>query len=396
VNERLAILGGEPTRATLLPYGRQQIDDGDIRAVVDVLQSEWLTTGPKVAEYETAFAEYVGAKYAVAVSSGTAALHAAAFAAGVGPGDEVITTPLTFVASANCARYLAADPVFADVQEDTLNISPQAVCARLSRRTRAIVAVDFTGQPADLDELLDIATSRQVVLIEDACHALGSTYRGRPVGGLAAMTVFSTHPVKHVATGEGGVVTTNDAKLAERVRLFRNHGITSDARTRQEAGSWFYEMTDLGYNYRLTDIQCALGITQLRKQEAWLARRRQIAERYTKAFDAMPALRLPHVKTDRRSAWHLYVVRLRQEHLECTRADIFRALRAENIGVNVHYIPVTWQPYYRALGHGPGECPIADAAYETLISIPIFPAMSNVDVDDVIRAMSKVMAHYAG
>lgn len=395
MSERLAMLGGQPTRASLLPYGRQLIDEEDIRAVVDVLQSDWLTTGPKVDEYEAAFAEYVGAKYAIAVSSGTAALHAAAFAAGVGPGDEVITTPLTFVASANCARYLAAQPVFADVQDDTLNISPTAVCALLSERTRAIVAVDFTGQPADIDELLDIATSRNVVLIEDACHALGSEYRGRTVGGLAAMTVFSTHPVKHVATGEGGVVTTNDGKLADRLRQFRNHGITSDARMRQETGSWFYEMTELGYNYRLTDIQCALGITQLRKQQAWLARRQQIADKYTEAFATMHALRLPRVKADRRSAWHLYVVRVREKHLQGTRADIFRALRAENIGVNVHYIPVTWQPYYRALGHGPGECPIADAAYETLISLPMFPAMSDLDVDDVITAMSKVMGHYA-
>jgi perosamine synthetase len=394
--DRLASEGGTPVRATMLPYGRQHIDEDDIRAVVDVLRSDWLTTGPKIAEYESAFAASVGARHAVAVSSGTAALHAAASVAGLGPGDEMITTPLTFVASANCARYVGANPVFADVEDDTLNISAEQVRARLTDRTRAIVAVDFSGQPADLDELRDLAARRNLVLIEDACHALGATYRGRRVGSLATMTIFSTHPVKHVTTGEGGVITTEDDALAEQLRRFRNHGIATDARTRSESGSWFYEMTTLGFNYRITDLQCALGLSQLRHAEDWLARRAAIARRYAEGLAGVPALRLPVVRDDRTSAWHLYVVRVQSDSLRAGigRADVFRALRAENIGVNVHYIPVTWQPYYRSLGHGPGECPVADAAYESLVSLPMFPAMTDHDVDDVVRAIRKVLGAY--
>ncbi|HEV3139787.1 MAG TPA: UDP-4-amino-4,6-dideoxy-N-acetyl-beta-L-altrosamine transaminase, partial [Vicinamibacterales bacterium] len=365
VSSRLASEGGSPIREAMLPYGRQQIDDDDIRAVVDVLRSDWLTTGPKVAEYEAAFASRVGAKHAVAVNSGTAALHAAAFAAGLGPGDEAITSPLTFVASANCVKYVGATPVFADVLDDTLSIDPRRIEERITPRTRALIPVDFSGQPAELDEIVRVAARHQLVVIEDAAHALGATYRGRRVGSIAAMTVFSTHPVKHITTGEGGVVTTDDDRLAERLRRFRNHGITSDGHARLASGGWYYEMVDLGYNYRLTDIQCALGLAQLRKLDGWLARREQLVARYMSALQLQPAARLPMLRDDRTSAWHLFVIRIRREALRdgIGRAEVFRALRAENIGVNVHYIPVTWQPYYRSLGHGPGECPVADAAY---------------------------------
>jgi perosamine synthetase len=396
MGERLALEGGTPVRARLLPYGRQHVDDDDIRAVVDVLRSDWLTTGPKVADYEEAFAASVGARFAIAVSSGTAGLHAAAFAAGLGPGDEVITTPLTFVASANCARYVGAEPVFADVQDDTLNISPDAVNARLTGRTRAIVAVDFTGQPADLDDLQAIAAERNLVLIEDACHALGARYRGRQVGSIAAMTVFSTHPVKHITTGEGGVVTTNDAVLAESLRRFRSHGITSDARQREQAGSWLYEMVLLGYNYRITDLQCALGLSQLAKLDGWLTRRRAISRFYAEAFAALRDVTPVTMRQDREPAWHLYVIRVDASRLRSGigRAEVFAALRAENIGVNVHYIPVTRHPYYRQLGYRPEDTPVADAAYEELISLPMFAAMTDGDANDVVRAVEKVIGAY--
>jgi perosamine synthetase len=392
----LAIEGGMPVRPTLLPYGRQSIDDADIAAVVEVLRSDWITGGPNVGRFEEAFAARVGARFAVAMSSGTAALHASAAVSGAGPGDEVITTPMTFVASANCALYVGARPVFADVEEDTLNINVREVEGRLTSRTRAIVAVDFTGQPADLDELRTLASAHGIALIEDAAHSLGATYRGRPVGALAAMTVFSTHPVKHITTGEGGVVTTDDPDLAERLRRFRSHGISSDARARHEAGSWFYEMVSLGYNYRITDIQCALGTSQLRKLEGWIARRRAIAARYNAELAGIEGIGLPIDRPDRRSAWHLYVIRVRRRGFRSGigRAEVFRALRAENIGVNVHYIPATWHPYYRSLGYGPGDCPVADAAYEELISLPMFHGMTDGDVSDVVRAVRKVADAY--
>ncbi|MGA9503576.1 MAG: DegT/DnrJ/EryC1/StrS family aminotransferase, partial [Terriglobales bacterium] len=294
--EALAIHGGAPVRSTLLPYGRQSLDDDDIQAVVNVLQSDWLTTGPKVVEFEERFAARVGARHGVSFSSGTAALHGAAFAAGLGPGDEGITTPLTFCATANCILYQGAMPVFADVSADTLNLDPQEVSRKISARTKAIFAVDFAGHPAALDELGELAKGRGAFLIEDACHALGAEFQGKRVGGIADMTVFSFHPVKHLTTGEGGMVATNDARLAETLRRFRNHGISSEARQRQEAGQWFYEMVLLGFNYRLTDIACALGLSQLEKLPANLARRREIAAQYTEAFRDLNAIVVPAVR----------------------------------------------------------------------------------------------------
>ena len=391
-----AILGGSPVRKTLLPYGRQSIDESDIQAVVETLRSDWLTTGPKVAEFEEAMAAWVGAKYAVSFSSGTAALHAAAFAAGLQPGDEAITSPLTFAATANCVLYQGAMPVFADVLEDTLNLDPEQVAARITARTKAILPVDYAGHPADLDSILQLADRHGLIVIEDACHALGAEYRGRRVGSVAHMTVFSFHPVKHLTTGEGGMVTTDNPVFAETLRRFRNHGISSDARQRQSAGQWHYEMVLLGFNYRLTDIACALGLQQMKKLEANLARRRQIAAQYTSEFRSMTGVVAPVVRPDVNSAWHLYPIRLDLTKLSAGRGELFQALRAENIGVNVHYIPVHRHPYYRdRFGYKGGEFPVAEAAYERLISLPMFHGMSDKDVEDVVCAVRKVVMHYA-
>jgi perosamine synthetase len=399
--ETLAIHGGTPVRKKLLPYGRQSIDDEDVQAVVEVLKSDWLTTGPKVGEFEERFAEHVGAKDAVSFSSGTAALHGAAFAAGLGTGDEAITTPMTFCATANCILYQGATPIFADVSPDTLNLDPDQVSTKLSSHTKAILAVDYAGHPAALDELGALAHRHGALLIEDAAHALGAEYRGKYVGGIADMSVFSFHPVKHVTTGEGGMVTTSDPGLAETLRRFRNHGISSAARQRQEAGQWYYEMVLLGFNYRLTDIACALGLSQLRKLDANLARRREIAAHYKTAFQDLPAVVLPAVRDQVNPAWHLYPIRLQLEMLPVGRAELFQGLRAENIGVNVHYIPVHLHPYYRErFGHKEGQYPVAETAYERLISLPMFHSMTDEDVRDVVKAMRKVLSldqwKYAG
>ncbi len=383
-------------RETLLPYGRQSVDEADIQAVVEVLRSDWLTTGPKVDEFEEAFAARVGVAHAVSFTSGTAALHGAAFAAGLTGGDEAITAPMTFAATANCVLYQGATPVFADVCSDTLNIDPEQIARKVSSRTRALLPVAYAGHPADLDAIVKIAGDHGLVVIEDACHALGAKYRGLPTGSIADMTVFSFHPVKHITTGEGGMVTTNNAQFAETLRRFRNHGISSDARERQSAGEWHYEMVLLGFNYRLPDIACALGIEQLKKLDANLGRRREIAARYTRAFRELPGVIPPATRPDVDPAWHLYPIRLAPAKLAADRGQIFRALRAENIGVNVHYIPVHRHPYYvEKFGYRGGECPVAEDAYERLISLPMFPAMTDQDVSDVIRAVGNVVGHYS-
>jgi len=393
--DQLAIHGGPPVRKTFLPYGHQSIDEADIQAVVDTLRSDWLTTGPKVAEFEEAFAARTGTRYAVSFSSGTAALHAAAFTAGLKAGDEAITSPFTFVATANCVLYQNAVPIFADVSSDTLNLDPDQAAARITPRTRIMLPVDYAGHPADLSPILELAERHGLVVIEDASHALGAEYKGRPVGSVAHMTVFSFHPVKHITTGEGGMVTTDNPKFAETLRRFRNHGISSDARQRQSAGQWHYEMVLLGFNYRLTDIACALGIQQLKKLDANLLRRRQIAARYAAAFREIPAVVSPFVRDDVNPAWHLYPIRLDHGRLKADRGQVFQALRAENIGVNVHYIPVHRHPYYsERFGYRGGEYPVAEDAYERLISLPMFHGMTDDDVDDVIRAIDKVMSHF--
>lgn len=393
----LALDGGKPVRDTMLPYGRQWIDDDDITAVTHVLRSDWLTTGPNVAQFEAAFADMVGAAEAVAVSNGTAALHAAMHAVEIGAGDEVIVPAMTFAASANCVVYQGGTPVFADVDSDTLLIDPVAVESKITARTKAIIAVDYTGQPCDYDALRDIADRHNLALVDDAAHALGGQYKGRSVGTLADLNTFSLHPVKHITTGEGGMITTDDMAVAQKMRVFRTHGITSDHQQRAEQGSWFYEMVDLGFNYRITDFQCALGLSQLGKLRPWVLRRQQIASMYDEAFAEITAVSPLFVRADASHAYHLYVVQFDLEQMQVDRNIIFQALRAEGIGVNVHYIPVHYHPFYRdCFGTKRGLCPVAEAAYERIVSLPMFPRMTNEDVQDVITAVTKVIAVYQG
>jgi len=391
----LALFGGEPVRTTLLPYGHQSLTEQDIQAVLDVLRSDWITTGPKIDEFEEAFASDVGAKHAVSFSSGTAALHGAVVAAGVDRGDEVITTPLTFCATANVVLHQQSMPRFADVTCDTLVVDPSSVEAHISSKTKAILPVDYAGHPAELEELLLLGDRHGLVVIEDAAHALGASYRGQSVGSVSHMTVFSFHPVKHLTTGEGGMVTTDSDAYAKQLRSFRNHGIDLDARARQTAGQWYYEMTDLGYNYRLTDMACALGLSQLPRLKRNVQRRREIAQHYTDKLGAMPGVKLPSVRSDCESSWHLYPVRIDQGYTNGRRDEIFQALRAEGIGVNVHYIPVYLHPYYRdRFGDRAGLCPVAEKAYSELISLPMFHGMMDRDVNDVVEAVDKVLGYF--
>ena len=394
MTEPLALHGGRPVRPALLPYGWQAIDEDDVHAALAVLRGGRLTTGPRVAEFERGVAAAVGAPHAVAVSSGTAALHAAAFAAGIGPGDEVIVPALTFAASANAVVYQGGIPVFADVRGDTLNADPADVAAKLTGRTRAIVAVDYAGQPSDLDELGTVARASGLALIEDAAHALGAEYRGRRVGALADLTAFSFHPVKHITTGEGGLVTTASLELDARLRRFRNHGLATEYGERHERGDEYSPMVELGYNYRLTDLQCALGLSQLARLEQFLKRRGELAHRYRTELAGQPGLQLPAVASDVRHAWHIFPVLLEPERLRTDRRTILAALRAENIGVAVHYVPVYWHPYYQARGYGRGLCPRAEWAFERLLTLPLFPAMTDEDADDVLAAVRKVLGHY--
>lgn len=392
----LAIEGGTPVRSRLLPYGRQWIDDDDIAAVVATLRGDWLTTGPAVGAFEQALAEVTGAADSVAVNSGTAALHAAMFALQVGPGDEVIVPAMTFAASSNCVIYQGGTPVFVDVDPSTLLIDPAQVEKRITPRTKAVVAVDYAGQPADYAALRALAERHGFALVADAAHSLGGSFGGARVGSIADLSTFSFHPVKHVTSGEGGAITTNDPALAARMRMFRTHGITSDARQREAAGSWFYEMVELGYNYRLTDFQCVLATSQLKHLRDWVARRQALAARYDAALQAFPWVSgLGHMP-GACHAYHLYVARLDTDRLSVDRARVFAALRGEGIGVNVHYIPVHLHPYYqRSLGTRPGDHPHAEAAYEQIVSLPLFPLMEENDVDDVVRALEKVGRAYA-
>jgi UDP-4-amino-4,6-dideoxy-N-acetyl-beta-L-altrosamine transaminase len=392
---KLAIDGGNPVRTAMLPYARQSIDDDDRRVVDEVLKSNWLTTGPKVKEFEEAVARYTGAAECIAVNTGTAALHAAIWAAGIGPGDEVIVPAISFVASANCVLYVGATPVFADLSPDTLNLDPEDVKRKLTSRTKGILAVDFAGHPCDHDALRAIADEHGLIIIADAAHSLGAIYKGRKVGTLQEITALSFHPVKHVTTGEGGMVLTNDADIAKRVRSFRHHGIDVDLHARHKTNSWEYDIVDLGFNYRLPDINCALGVSQLVKSDRWLERRRSIVAAYHEALYGLPTLQLPAQRADGSSAWHLYVVRLNLETITTSRSQVFAALRAENIGVNVHYIPIPWMTYYANLGYKRGQWPVAEGEYERMISLPIYPSMTDSDVSDVVTAVKKVLGTYS-
>lgn len=376
----------QPVRESLLPYGQPCLDDDDIAAVVAVLKSDWLTTGPQVERFEQAFAAATGAAHAVAISNGTAALHACMNVLDIGPGDEVIVSPMTFAASANCILYQGATPVFADVEPDTLLLDAKAVEAKISPATRAIIAVDYAGQPCDYTALQTLADRHGLTLVADACHSLGASYKGRAVGTLSALNCFSLHPVKPITSGEGGMITTDNAQLAQRLRVFRNHGITTDHRQRSESGAWFYEMQSLGFNYRMTDIQCALGNSQLAKLARFTQRRHDIAAHYHQAFKALDAVEPLRVREQRTHAYHLYVIRVAGE-----REYWYRRLRELGIGCNVHYVPVHWHPYYQQrLGTRPGLCPVAEAAYTAILSLPIFPRMTDSDRDDVIGAVTLV------
>ena len=390
--EELAIKGGFPVRTQFLPYGHQLIDEQDIASVVETLKSDWITQGSKVEEFERKLADYCGAKYAVAVSSGTAALHAACAVAGIAEGDEVITTPITFAATANAIIYCGGRPVFADVKEDTININAEEVKEKLSNKTRAILPVDFAGHPADLDEIKAIARERNLVVIEDACHALGAEYKEQKIGSLADMTVFSFHPVKHITTGEGGMVLTDNEEYHNKLKIFRHHGIV---RNNSDEGSWYYEVDRPGYNLRITDFQCALGISQMDKLDSFVQRRREIAARYNEAFAEIEEFITPIEKENVEASYHIYVIQMRTEMLTAGRKEIFEALRAENIGVNVHYIPLHLQPFYqREFGYRKGDYPSAEKYYDRAITLPVFPGMSNEDVSAVIEAVRKVVRYY--
>lgn len=393
---QLAIFGGKPVRETPIYYGHQFIDEKDIAAVVDVMKSDFLTCGPEITKLEKKLSELTGARYAVAVSSGTAALHAACYAAGASNGDEVVTTPMTFAASANCALYLGAKPVFADINPRTYNISPEEIRKQISKAAKAVVAVDFTGQAAEIEEIREICRENKLVLIEDAAHSLGTTYKGKPVGSLADMTTFSFHPVKTVTGGEGGAIVTDNEEYYRKLLLFRSHGITRDSGQMDRApdGDWYYNQIGLGYNYRMTDMQAALISSQLGKLELFKERRRQIAERYNKAFQDMPEVVLQEEIEASDTARHLYILQFRLERLSATRKEIFDALKAENVCCNVHYIPVYYFTYYRKMGYKKGLCPNAEALYERMITIPLYYSMTDGDVDSVIEAVKKVVTYY--
>ncbi|KGR86906.1 UDP-4-amino-4,6-dideoxy-N-acetyl-beta-L-altrosamine transaminase [Lysinibacillus boronitolerans] len=373
-------------RNDFLSYGRQSIDEEDIQMVIETLRSPFLTQGPKIKEFEQAIANYVGAQYAVAFCNGTAALHAACYAAGIGEGDEVITSPITFAASANCVRYMGGTVVFADIDARTYNIDPTEIRKKISSKTKAIIPVDFTGQPADLDAINAIAREHNIVVIEDGAHSLGAEYKGKKVGIQADMTMFSFHPVKPITTAEGGIIVTNNKEYYKKLQLFRSHGIEQTEYS-SEQGGWYYEMTDLGYNYRMTDLQAALGLSQLTKIDTFIQRRREIADFYTEAFQDENRIVIPQQLHETNSGWHLYMIQLEKE----LRKKIFGKMRSMNIGVHVHYIPVYWHPYYQKLGYERGLCPIAENWYEKALTLPIHPQMTIEDLAIIVSNIKELL-----
>lgn len=393
--DKLAIYGGKPIRNMYLSYGRQTIDEDDINSVLKILKSDYLTTGPNVSEFERKVAQYVGVKYAVAVSNGTAALHTACYAVGITEGDEVLVPAITFAASSNCVLYCGGKPIFIDLDPKTYNIDVNKIEEKITSKTKAIIPVDFTGQSVDMDKILEIAKKYNLVVIEDAAHALGSEYKGKKVGTMADITEFSFHPVKPVTTGEGGVIVTNSKEYYDKMMLFRSHGITKDSKlmTKQH-GPWYYEQVELGYNYRITDLQCALGISQMRKLDNFIKRRREIVKIYNDAFKDLEEIEIPFEAEFSNSGWHIYVIALNLDKLSVGRKEIFEALQRENIGINVHYLPVYMHPYYQKLGYKKGECPVAEDLYNKIITIPLFPAMSNDDIKSVIDGVKKVINYY--
>ncbi|MGS2778866.1 UDP-4-amino-4,6-dideoxy-N-acetyl-beta-L-altrosamine transaminase [Robertmurraya sp. GLU-23] len=377
-------------RKTLLSYGQQFIDEDDIEAVIQTLRSPFITQGPKVKEFEDAVASYVGVNYAVAFANGTAALHGACHVAGISNGDEVITTPITFAATSNAILYCGGTPVFADIDEHTYNINPEDVKKKINENTKAIIPVDFTGQPADMDPIIKLAREKNLVVIEDGAHSLGAQYKRKKVGTQAHMTMFSFHPVKPITTAEGGIITTNSKEYYDQLIIFRNHGITKTASS-AEQGDWYYEMLELGYNYRLSDIHAALGLSQLKKIDLFLSRRREIVTMYNNVLSDIEGVYLPRQLKDTESGWHLYILQLDKSIIKKSKKKIFEELRALNIGVHVHYIPVYWHPFYQNLGYKKGLCPKAENWYEQALTLPIFPGMTDSDVQDVICAVQEVL-----
>ena len=394
--EKPAICGGTPVRDTKIFYGHQYLDQADYDAVLDVLKSDYLTCGPKITELEAKLCEITGAKYAVACSNGTAALHIAAMAAGIGKGDELITTPITFAASANCALYCGGTPVFADINEKTYNIDPDSVEAHITPATKAVVAVDYTGQAVELDRLRAICKKHNLVLIEDAAHSIGTKYNGMGVGSIADMTTFSFHPVKTVTGGEGGAVLTNNEEYYKKLLLYRSHGITraQDLMEHEIEGPWYYEQIDLGYNYRITDIQAGLIISQLDKLPMFSARRKEIVACYNEAFTKNDAIIVQEEIPESDTTRHLYILRINPEKLTINRREFFDALAAENVCCNVHYIPVYYFPHYEKLGYKKGLCPKAEKLYDEMITLPLYYGMSDQDCEDVIKAVEKIANYY--
>ena len=394
--EKPAICGGKPIRETKIYYGHQYLDEKDIQAVVEVLRSDYLTCGPKITELEEKLCRLTGAKYAVVCSNGTAALHMACMAAGVEPGAEVITTPITFAASANCALYCGAKPVFADIRDTTYNINPEEVKRLTTDKTKAVVAVDFTGQSVELNELLDHCRKNNICLIEDGAHVIGTKYNGKANGSIADMTTFSFHPVKTVTGGEGGAVLTNNEEYYKKLLLARSHGITRDPSQMEgeSHGGWYYEQISLGYNYRMTDIQAGLLISQLDKLPMFSKRRKEIVKQYDEAFSKLPQLQIQEEIPQSDTTRHLYILRIRPEKMKINRREMFDALAAENIMCNVHYIPTYYFPYYRSLGYEKGLCPVAEKLYEEMISLPLYYGMADQDVRDVIGAVEKLVAYF--
>ena len=392
----LALYGGEPVRETRLGYGHQYIDEADIQAVAKVLKSDFLTCGPEVEKLEQRLCALTGASYCTSVSNGTAALHVACLAAGIQPGDEVITTPITFAASANAILYCGGTPVFADIDPETYEIDPKSVEGCITEKTKAVIAVDFTGAPCDYDALRSICRKHGLLMIEDASHSIGTSYQGTPVGQIADLTTFSFHPVKTVTAGEGGAVMSKDPELAQRVLMFARHGITRDPHLLQDEGNsnWYYEQQMLGYNYRLTDLQCVLALSQLDKLDRFAARRKELVRRYDEALGELPEVCIQKEYDGADTVRHLYILRLKLDHLACGRKEFYDAMQAENIGVNVHYIPVYWFPYYQSLGYRRGLCPNAEAYYESSMTLPLYYSMSDRDQEDVIRAIKKAVEYY--
>lgn len=389
----LAINGGTPVRETYLDYGKQSISGCDIDEVISVLKSGYLTTGPMVAKFEKAVAEYVGCKYAVAVTNGTAALHIAMLAVDIKEGDEVLVTPMTFAASANCILYCGGKPVFIDIEPDTGNIDVNKLEEKITDKTKAIVAVDFTGHAVEIDKIMEIARKHNLIVVEDAAHALGSEYKGIKVGNIADMTTFSFHPVKPITTGEGGMVVTNSEEFYKKLSLYRTHGITRDEsileNDKEEA--FYYEQHLLGYNYRIPDINCALGISQLTKIDYFIEKRRRLVKKYNELLKEFDCIETPIEKEYSKSGYHIYVIKLKLDKLKKSRNQIFKELRAENIGVNVHYIPVYHHPYYKSLGYEKGLCSNTEVFYERILTLPLYPKMKEQDVLDVITALRKVL-----